>query len=753
MADSEVSTEVTAANAVPEEGEERPCLILVGSSRPSDVGEVYPLDKAVTVGRATDVEIHVEDNGVSRAHARVVRGADGRFCVEDLDSRNGTYVNGVRMSRATLADGDRIQIGSSTVFRFSTREKSIENSFRLRQALEAAGVATFQLDVASDTVRWSEQLDSMLGVKRGTYSNQLRKLGDQVKAEDRPRLDVALRQALDSGRLTDTEFRLAPLEGDAIRWVSLKGEVVRDAAGAAVRITGTVMDVTERKRAEEELKRQALIFENLYDGVVITDPQGSIVDWNASAERVFGHARSEVLGRRLTAVLRPSEAEALSEAILKSLAVEGRWTGELEFSRKDGTTGFCEAAMVPLKDAAGKRIGIVATHREVSERKKLQAQLMLAERLASVGTLAAGVAHEINNPLAYISANLEFLLAELEQGPAPNPSRLQDLVPSLRESLEGARRIAIIVRDLKTFSRGGAEGVNAPVDVQKAVELACKMASNIIRHRARLVLDFAPVGPVKGNEGRLCQLFLNLLVNAAEAIPEGNAASAEIRVTVREEGENVVVRVRDSGAGMGPETLARIFDPFFTTKPFGVGTGLGLSICHGIVTSLGGRIQVESEQGKGSTFQVVLLRHDGEVGDAAAPAARRAAQRRRRVLVVDDELNVTLALQRVLGLSHEVAAVNSAREGLRLLESGERYDIILLDVMMPEMSGVELHALLQQRMPEQAARIVFMTGGAFAPKTRTQLDEISNAKLTKPLNIAEVLMLVDRDQRPAGPAN
>ncbi len=751
MADSENDTdsEITASTALAvAEGEERPCLILLSSPRSADVGAVYRLEGTATIGRSAEVQIHVEDHGVSRAHARVVKAPDGRYRVEDLDSRNGTHVNGVRMSQATLADGDRIQIGSATILRFSLREVAPDSAW-LRQALEAARVATFQLDVATGVVRWSEQLDSMLGLTRGTFADHALPLLEQVHAEDRERLDRAMRGAAESGKLLNTEFRLAPREGQSLRWISCKGDVVRDLAGIAVRITGTVMDVTEQKRAEEELRRLALIFENLYDGVVTTDSEGRIVDWNASAERMFGHPRSEVLGKTLASVLRPSEAAPLGDAILKKISKEGRWTGELEFLRPDGTPGFCEAAMVPLKDATGKQLGFVATHRDISERKKLQAQLMLAERLASVGTLAAGVAHEINNPLAYISANLEFLLTELEHNDATTPERIQELMPSLRESLEGARRIAIIVRDLKTFSRGSTEAGDGPVNVQKAVELACKMASNIIRHRARLVLDFAQVAAVEGNEGRLCQVFLNLLVNAAESLPESSPGDAEIRVTVRPQGDLVAIRFQDSGMGMSPETLARIFDPFFTTKPVGVGTGLGLSICHGIVSSFGGRIQVESEQGKGSTFTVLLRQHHGVPNLTPAPVTKAPETSRRRVLVIDDELNVTLALQRVLGLSHDVAAVNSAREGLKLLESGERYDIILLDVMMPEMSGVELHTLLQRRLPDQAARVVFMTGGAFAPRTRNQLDQVANAKLTKPLDIAKVLSLVDGRTLPA----
>ena len=229
------------------------------------------------------------------------------------------------------------------------------------------------------------------------------------------------------------------------------------------------------------------------------------------------------------------------------------------------------------------------------------------------------MAHEINNPLAYMLVNLHLISEGMERlRSSPVADTVEPLHQVIRETVEGAERIASIVRDLKTFARGQQEDRLGPVEVSKAVELACKMADNVIKHRARLVTQFEPVPSVQGNESRLCQVFLNLLLNAAQAIPEGDAKDHEIRVVIRESGAGeVVVEVRDTGVGMSPEVQARIFDPFFTTKPVGEGTGLGLSICHGIIDSMGGRIGVESQPGKGSTFRVSL-------GVAGAPVEVRA---------------------------------------------------------------------------------------------------------------------------------
>jgi signal transduction histidine kinase len=253
--------------------------------------------------------------------------------------------------------------------------------------------------------------------------------------------------------------------------------------------------------------------------------------------------------------------------------------------------------------------------RQLEERKKLQAQLVFADRLASVGRLAAGVAHEINNPLAYIVSNLNFAVRELPAArkvvPAPVADRLAGPLGEIEEALEearqGAERVRHIVRDLKTFSRGDDQDQRGPVDVRGVVDSSIKMAWHEIRQTARLEKHYGETPLVEANETRLCQVMVNLLVNAAQAIADPDPQRHEIRVTTSSAPDGrCKIEVRDTGAGIPAENLARIFDPFFTTKPVGVGTGLGLPICHGIITSLGGRIEVESRVGSGTLFRIVL---------------------------------------------------------------------------------------------------------------------------------------------------
>jgi CheY-like chemotaxis protein len=303
-----------------------------------------------------------------------------------------------------------------------------------------------------------------------------------------------------------------------------------------------------------------------------------------------------------------------------------------------------------------------------------------------------------------------------------------------------------IVRDLKIFSRSPAESTTGPVDVNATIASSLRMAWNEIRHRARLVKALGVVPHVEGNEARLGQVFLNLVVNAAQALPEGHADRHQISVSSSVEDGRVVVSVSDTGPGIPPEVIGRIFDAFFTTKPVGVGTGLGLAICQRIVTDMHGELTVTSELGRGSTFRVVLpIALDKPV--AVVPVAVVASQvRRGRILVVDDEELVARVVTRTLTKDHDVVSLVNARDALALC-TRERFDLILCDLMMPEMTGIDFHRELSRLVPEQAQRIVFLTGGAFTPEARRFLSETPREYLEKPYDPGDLRAIVQRHLR------
>jgi signal transduction histidine kinase len=366
----------------------------------------------------------------------------------------------------------------------------------------------------------------------------------------------------------------------------------------------------------------------------------------------------------------------------------------------------------------------------------------LGERMASIGRLAAGVAHEINTPLATLIANLDTIGEGLRDvlATAEGP-RVAEAVDALADARQAADRVRTVVRDLKTFSRPDDEKVG-PVDLRRVIEGTLNMAWTEIRHRARLVKDFGPTPKVLGNEARIGQVVLNLVLNAAHAIEPGDAANNEIRVVTRTRDGQAVIEVRDTGTGMPPDVKARIFEPFFTTKGVGQGTGLGLSIVHGIVTAMTGSLEVDSELGKGSAFRVILP--PALVREVAVPEITPTPTYfgdRPRVLVVDDEPLYLQSLRRLLGKTCDVSTAASARAARDALSKGT-FDLVLCDLMMPEETGMDLYAQLARTKPAIAEAMVFMTGGTFTSRAREFLEQVPNLRFEKPFDAAQLRAVI-----------
>jgi signal transduction histidine kinase len=431
----------------------------------------------------------------------------------------------------------------------------------------------------------------------------------------------------------------------------------------------------------------------------------------------------------------------VSGTIGEDTAVEALKAGAHDFLLKGNLSRLIPAVGREMREAEARR-----QHREAeAERQRLQAQLMVSDRLASIGTLAAGVAHELNNPLAAIMANVDLVTEALRE--LPPFERSDELLACLTDAHDAADRMRHIIGDLKLFSRA-EDAARGPVDVHRVLDVVLRMAGNEIRHRARLLRQLSPVPPVFGNESRVAQVFLNLIINAAQSIAEGNTAGNEIRVatSVNSDGK-VVVEVTDTGCGMSEDVKRRLFTPFFTTKPVGQGMGLGLSICHYIVQAMGGSITVESTEGSGSTFRVTLPAATGPLPRRATAPATAGQSRRGRLLVIDDEPIVGRAMQRVLEAQHDVVVMTRAQQALEAIANGQHFDAILCDVMMPEMSGIDFYTELAQRFPAVTSRVIFLTGGAFTARSREFLDTVAAPYLDKPCNMQALLALVDERVR------
>ncbi|HSO35532.1 MAG TPA: response regulator [Labilithrix sp.] len=536
----------------------------------------------------------------------------------------------------------------------------------------------------------------------------------------------------------------------------LKGNLAR--LGPAV--TRELRDGRARadRRRAEVARQQAeasfrLMIESSPDLVVVLRA-GRVVYANPKAVERLGYAdAAAIVGEPAAAIVLEDDARAARaspETVPppprpesdRPTPVEQRW------KRRDGTVITVEVVRGPVVfegEPAKLLMG-----RDLTERNQIAAAMIEMDRMAAIGILAAGVGHEINNPLAYVLANLEFVTGELEMliGELPDEAatrladRITDLSQALADTNHGAERVRAIVQDLRTFSRGDDDDLRS-IDVRQILDSSLRMAAVTLRQRASIVKDYDDVPCVIASESRLGQVFLNLVVNAAQALPEANPNDNRIELTTRLEGEMVVVTIADTGSGIPKDVLPRIFEPFFTTTAVGQGTGLGLSICRRIIVQLGGEIHVTSEPGVGTRFVVSIPR----ASSPPLPVHRALlvrSSRRARILCIDDEPALGLALRRALVSEHDVVLLTSAAEALEQVKAGERFDLLLCDLLMPGMNGMDFHSELQAFAPDLAKRIVFLTGGATTPRAREFFETVPNARLDKPIGLDELRSAIAR---------
>jgi len=494
------------------------------------------------------------------------------------------------------------------------------------------------------------------------------------------------------------------------------------------------------KRLHERERWFSTTLRSIGDAVITVDLAGKVTFMNQVAERLTGVALEQALGKPAGDVIRLDHRDSDRDATPLDRALRQRETVELAEAALVGSGAdnrIVADSAAPVIDK-GQLLGAVMVFRDVTEQKQLEQRLELADRLASLGTMAAGVAHEVNNPLAVVVGHasqlarqttdmlrrLDTKTATLEE----TRELLEEVLEAQAEVQSAATRIQRIVADLKAFSRPVAEAAGT-ANIARAIEWARRATASDVAPRAKLEIhqdDLELYASI--DELRLGQVLVNLLTNAAHAIPAGNPAAHAITIAVSRRADGYIdLAVTDTGCGIDDTVRERMFEPFFTTKALGVGTGLGLSICHGIVKHAGGDIEVESEPGRGSTFRVVL-----------APASRQPTPRppsrpeplRGRILVVDDELPLLRLTKRMLH-RHEVHCVDSATEALARLNARERFDVIICDVMMPGMTGIQLYETLLERAPAEAARMLFISGGTVG-KADDFRRAVSNRFLDKP---------------------
>lgn len=686
--------------------------------------------------------VHPDDRERTRGEARALvreQASTGGFASR-FRHKDGRYVS---LSWEVVVHGELLYAAGRDLTLQRAKEAALARSeAHLRALFEGMGEGVVVQNTAGNIIGFNGAAERILGLSKSQLIGltsmdprwrALRPNGAPFPGEEHPAM-ITLRTG---EPMRDVVMRVQRPAGDEV-WLGVNSQLIEPVeAGERVVVT-TFRDITGETLSQRAISTEraflATILEAIPDAAVL------VFDADLVVREAFGSESSTVGGvlERIDAWVPAAQRPRFAE-------LASRCWGGAE-ARMDLTVGErrLDVTFVPFRDASGVITRGLAFVYDVTERTNMRERLTRQERLVTTGTLAAGVGHEINNPLAYVLSNLEFALEEVRTMAGGSPSgRLQSIVEVLEEAEEGAQRIRKIVRGLRAFSR--EEGSSRPIDVESALRLSVNMAMHELRLKAQVRSELAAVPKVLGDEARLAQVFVNLLVNAAQAFVTSDPEANHIVVRTRHDpaANVVVVEIADNGPGIPAEVLPRIFDPFFTTKPVGVGTGLGLSISHSLVTGLGGELTCDTEVGRGTTFRVTLPVATVDPLEGSVPATDEKT-RVGRVLLVDDEPGMLRAMTRLLQTQHVVVSTQDPREALRLLQAGQRFDVILCDLMMPHMSGVELHEEIASLAPEVARGMVFVTGGVVDDRTRQFLASSEHERLEKPFAPQDLRAVVAR---------
>ncbi len=491
----------------------------------------------------------------------------------------------------------------------------------------------------------------------------------------------------------------------------------------------------------EELKNFIKLFP---DGVFIYR-DGQIRYANEKVAAYLNMDPSEIVGKEIFNFVHPSSHELIKSRVADLKRNPTKVNEPTEFTMiRSGSSEPFVVECTSINTLFDGEKSVLVVMRDLTERKKLQMKLMQNDRLTSLGQLAAGVGHEINNPLTSILLKLE-LLQEKQTSTLGSP----DVSKVVSEIKDGLERIKYISTDLKTLARNRDEDVLSNIDVNRILQATAHMTRNEIEHRARFVFHPGVIAPVYANEARLSQVFLNILINAIQAIEPGSADENEISVKTYALNHNVVIEIRDSGSGIPDDMKDRLFQPFQTTKPVGLGTGLGLSICDSIIRKYNGAIEYESQMGSGSLFRIVIPESD--VKEVKAPTADSSASLKksiksasagRKVMIVDDDKEVLGIFNEFVSRDYEVSTFRDSRDALKVLAAGEQFDCIVCDLMMPNVGGVEFYQRLQEVSPSHAQKIIFVTGGSFTAATDQFLRKPGIIFFEKPISYRELLRAI-----------
>lgn len=496
----------------------------------------------------------------------------------------------------------------------------------------------------------------------------------------------------------------------------------------------------------EKLGFLSAIVEQAPDAIAYLDKKFRIRYTNPSTSTLLRCSVPELYNNHFSVLF--ENAVDIEPSAKQALRDQNVYSKEIHIKRKDGSLfwGFLSISSLSKMQSINSIEGYIVRITDISEKKKANAMLAQNDRLASIGLLAAGVAHEINNPLTFISLNLESLSEELPELKGIDADKRWELAKSAEVANSGAKRIAKIVNDLNTFSRidENKEAISLHACIDKAVNLV----SNEIRFKAALVRDYSKLPEVFANEGKLCQVFVNLLINAAQSISENDIDNNKIEITTYRKNDYACVTIKDTGSGIAHDNRLHIFDPFFSTKQAGEGSGLGLTICRNHLKSMGGTIEYQLrdeplQNKRGAAFLVkipIVVKKEKEKDTATFVKLHRNG----RFLAIDDEPQLLDIYRRLFTKEHELITARSGALAIEILQTDPNFDCIICDVIMPEISGIDIYNWLLEKDPKLIKKLLFVSGGSFTNKTRSFQAQVDAPFLQKPFSTNELFTWINK---------
>jgi len=611
---------------------------------------------------------------------------------------------------------------------------------RYQALTEVSPLGIFQTDARDKVVYVNSRFCEISGRNRADIYSTSRPRW--LHPDDRKRIMRLWRETAVAGKEFKSEYRYRKTDGTVV-WVAVQAQPLKNASGEIDGYVGTVADITERKQSEEKIRFQASLLDQVRNTVIATNLEGMIIYWNKFAEELIYWKESEVLGRNIREISLPNLDDEDAGDIMSQLRTTGHWEGELITKRKDGTTFPTHVVSTEIKDDGGEIIGYVGVGTDITEKKSLEARLLRTQRLESIGMLAGGIAHDLNNILQPIMMSIGLLKSERSEA---ETERILGVIDA------NARRGADLIRQVLSFARG-IHSEKQTLIMKYLLDDIVSIIHETFPKNIEVSFSASPsLWNISGNYTQMHQVALNICLNARDAMPEGGRLSLTAENVRRKGGPNkrmhglppgnyILVKIEDTGFGMEPEIIDKIFDPFFTTKEPDKGTGLGLATAYGIVNEHGGGIHVESEPGGGSAFYIYLpaIKFDEEEAEDAGTEQDSANGKGETVLVVDDEraiLDITSSVLEEFG--YDVLTAEDGEKALEIVEAGkERIDAAIVDMMMPVMNGTEVVKALKEKLP--GLKIISVSGYQKEHELIGVEDNLIDAFLPKPFS-AETLL-------------